>query len=238
MSIVLHQFAVQWDLPNPSPFCMKVETFLRLADLDYTVAPWTPFGAPLGKAPYIVLDGEAIPDSSTIVGRLLALPEVTLDDVHDPTALARVLPVQRMLEEHTYWGLIALRWLDDETWAVMRHVIGADIPAPIRRPVTAWLRRGVRKAAHAQGLARHPREEIHRRIRADLEAVALSIQGPFLLGEHPCSVDACVHAFLEGFAHPTGGSPFSDLFADGTPMRAYLTAMRERAWSDWDAFPS
>lgn len=233
MSLVLHQFDVRWDLPNPSPFCMKVETFLRLAALDYEVVPWSPTGAPLGKAPYVVLDGEVIPDSSRIVRVLLELPHVHLDEPHSADALARVLPVQRMLEEHTYWGLLSIRWLQNDVWATYRDVLGTVMPALVRRPAMAWLRRGVRQAAHAHGLARHPRDEILRRIRADLEAVALQIEGPFLLGEHPCHVDATVYAFVEPFAHPVGMDDLADLFAPGTPLRAYLEAMRTRAWDDW-----
>jgi len=33
--IKLYQFHPAWGLPNPSPFCMKVETYLRMAGLPY-----------------------------------------------------------------------------------------------------------------------------------------------------------------------------------------------------------
>ena len=35
--IKLYQFKPAWGLPNPSPFCMKVETYLRMAGLSYEV---------------------------------------------------------------------------------------------------------------------------------------------------------------------------------------------------------
>ena len=35
--IKLYQFKPAWGLPNPSPFCMKVETYLRMAGLSYGV---------------------------------------------------------------------------------------------------------------------------------------------------------------------------------------------------------
>lgn len=33
--IKLYQFSPAWGLPNPSPFCMKVETYLRMTGLPY-----------------------------------------------------------------------------------------------------------------------------------------------------------------------------------------------------------
>ena len=35
--IKLYQFNPAWGLPNPSPFCMKVETYLRMVGLPYEV---------------------------------------------------------------------------------------------------------------------------------------------------------------------------------------------------------
>lgn len=233
MEIELHQFTTPWDLPNPSPFCLKVETFLRLAELDYTVCPWTPLAAPLGKAPFLRLDGELVADSSTILETLLARTDGALDRHASAQQLAAVHAVVRMLEEHTYWGLLCLRWLDDEAWSTYRWVIGQAVPALVRRPMTAWMRRGVRRAAHAHGLGRHSKDEVLRRVHRDLDAVEAVLQHPFLLGEHPCSSDASVYAFLEALAHPLGTAALQDRFAPGTPLRAYLDVMRTRAWPAW-----
>ena len=54
MSIELYQFAPAFGLPNASPFCMKMETWLRMAGLPFTIpAPnFSHFGkAPKGKMP-------------------------------------------------------------------------------------------------------------------------------------------------------------------------------------------
>lgn len=41
-----------WNVPNMSPFCVKLETYLRMAKLPYQTAPGNPLQAPLGKIPY------------------------------------------------------------------------------------------------------------------------------------------------------------------------------------------
>ncbi|MCP4935364.1 MAG: hypothetical protein GY927_14470 [bacterium] len=54
----LHQFAPTWDLPNGSPFCMKIEAYQRLANIEYEMQLVTgPCKGSNGKAPWII-DGE------------------------------------------------------------------------------------------------------------------------------------------------------------------------------------
>ena len=72
--IELYQFPPMWGLPNFSPLCLKLETWLRMAKLPYQ-APKC--GIPLGKAPkhklpYIVDRGQSIGDSSLIIDYLKA----------------------------------------------------------------------------------------------------------------------------------------------------------------------
>jgi hypothetical protein len=56
--IKLHQFAPAFGLPNASPFCMKVETYLRMAGLPYErVNSGDVLRAPKGKLPVIDDDG-------------------------------------------------------------------------------------------------------------------------------------------------------------------------------------
>lgn len=45
--IKLYQFTPAWGLPNPGPFCLKLETWLRMADIPYELVS----GADVRKAP-------------------------------------------------------------------------------------------------------------------------------------------------------------------------------------------
>ena len=33
--VILHQPPAAWGLPNPSPFCAKLETYLRMAEIPF-----------------------------------------------------------------------------------------------------------------------------------------------------------------------------------------------------------
>lgn len=77
--IVLHQFPRARGIPNPSQFCVKIGTYLRLAKLPYRSEPAIPFEATLGKLPFIVDDGKKICDSRPIVEYLKTTYGDTLD---------------------------------------------------------------------------------------------------------------------------------------------------------------
>src|SRR5215467_2268822 len=69
--IKLYQFNPAWGLPNPSPFCMKVETYLRMVGLPYEVVNGAmPFKAPKKKLPYIEDGAQVVADSGFIVDYL------------------------------------------------------------------------------------------------------------------------------------------------------------------------
>lgn len=42
MPIRLHKFGEGWGLADPSPFCVKVENFLREAKIDFEAVPFDP----------------------------------------------------------------------------------------------------------------------------------------------------------------------------------------------------
>ncbi len=54
-------------IPNMSPFCVKLETFLKMAQLPYKTAAPHFKKAPTQKIPYIEIDGQLIGDSGLII---------------------------------------------------------------------------------------------------------------------------------------------------------------------------
>ena len=69
--ITLYQFSPVWGLPNTSPFCLKVETYLRMTEVPYEIKfVMDPRKSPKGKLPVIKMNGETIPDSELIIDYL------------------------------------------------------------------------------------------------------------------------------------------------------------------------
>ncbi|MFA5938415.1 MAG: glutathione S-transferase family protein [Sinimarinibacterium sp.] len=231
--ITLWQFKPALGLPNASPFCMKVEVFLRLAGLRYeTRNALLPTKGPLGKLPFVQIGDERIPDSSAIVEQLSARYGLTLDRGLDARTRAEARALTRMLEEHTYWGLIYARWIDPAHWDALVETFFGDLPKPMRGFVARLARRKVMRDARGQGLLLHGRDEIYRRGGQDIDALADYLgERPFFFGDAPCSHDASVYAFLANMWEATLETPLKPLVARHANLVAYCARMRAHCFA-------
>lgn len=195
--IILYQGPAGFGLANVSPFCLKLETYLRMTGIPYQ-AKAAEFGkAPKGKIPFIEEDGAFLGDSQFIIEHLKRKHGDTLDAKLSPEDLARGHLVRRTLEESLYWQIIYERWIADEGWRVYKPIFEAIFPPVVGKLIVPMIRRGVTKAARTQGLGRHRPEEILEMGKADVSALAAALgDKPYLLGEQPTSFDAAFYAFI------------------------------------------
>lgn len=199
MTLVLHQYGPAFGLPSASPFCIKLETYLRLSGLPYTTAPVDRGRSPTGKAPYIVQDGAMMCDSGLIIDHLERTNGHRVDGKLTLAERAQSLAFQRMLEEHFYWILVYARWLDPantaHTTGYISHVLGLrGVALKLLAPL---IRRGIGKALHAHGVGRHPPETIWQMGIADVQALSHWLgTRPWCFGDQPTVLDATIFAFI------------------------------------------
>ncbi len=220
--IVLHQFPPAFGLPSPSPFCMKLECFLKMSGLPYrSVALRDPACAPKGRGPFVEIAGERIGDSALIIAELERRYGVDLDRglTSAERALGHAMSV--MLEERTYFAILHDRWIDARNWPLVRDAYLSDLPPVVQDQVRA----GCRTRIAEQGLGAHTPEEMHQLAIADIDAVAgwLGDQ-PFLLGAGPTKADATVHAFVCSLL----ADAFTTPLKDATRRHANLVAYNQR----------
>src|SRR5262249_16651543 len=97
--IKLFQFPRMFGIPNLSPSCCKLETWLRITRVPYeVVATPDPRKAPKGKLPFIEDAGVPIADTSIIVDHLVKTRGVDPDAHLDASQRAISVLVQRTLE--------------------------------------------------------------------------------------------------------------------------------------------
>jgi len=201
--VVLWQMQPAWGLANPSPFCMKVETWLRMAKIPYVAkALLRPPKSRSKKIPYIERpDGTLLADSSVILETLGQERGVTLDDglSEDDRALGVLL--QRTFEEDLYFIALFERWAIGDNWEIVEPAYFAAVPWIIRRTVVPFVRRGVLASAYGQGVARLDDEQRHRKGEADLAAVSRILGDKLFFFERPSSYDAIAYAFLANIIH-------------------------------------
>ena len=100
--VILHQFPATPKIPNASPACMKLETYLRMTKIpcksDYRLTL-----SSKGKMPWIEYGGQKIADSNFCVRFLNKEFNVDLDEHLSAEEKATAHCIQTMLEENTYW---------------------------------------------------------------------------------------------------------------------------------------
>jgi glutathione S-transferase len=180
-----------------SPFCMKLECWLRMAGLEFDVAPADMRRAPKGKIPFVVLpDGTLIGDSQLVIEHLSKTHGIDLDAHLTDVQRATARVVRRTLEEAAYFVGVYGRWIDDEGWPHTRAAMGKIVPRPSAF-LLPLIRRRVRAASIAQGTGRHDRDQVYALGRADWDAIETLFQGPYFFGEKASSLDAVLYGFEE-----------------------------------------
>jgi glutathione S-transferase len=231
--IKLFQFPRLFGIPNLSPFCCKLETWLRIAGLPYEVVDTpNPRKGPKGKLPFIEEGGVRIPDTSRIIEHLAKTRGVDPDAHLDPGQRALALLVQRTLEEHYAFVLAYTHLVSDEG---MRHAGArfASLPALARPLVARLLRWNVKSILWKQGMLRHSPDEIVEAAVRDWQAVlAFKSAGPFFFGDRPSGTDAIVFGALAPTVLTPIETPIRDFLRAQPGCLAYAEAMLARFYPE------
>lgn len=195
--VTLVQFPLIWGR-NVSPFTLKLETWLKLADIPYSVRATTSLAkAPKGKLPYIEDGLLALGDSTLIIEHLKATRGIDPDAGLSDRERAEALALQRLFEDHFYFVMTYSRWLDPVGWEAVADGFFAGFPLPMRTVGRIVMRRRMRSMLAAHGLTRHSGAEIYAMGRDDLAAVADFLgDKPFFLGDSLTTLDAVAFGFL------------------------------------------
>jgi len=231
----LYQFDPALGLPNASPFCMKLETYLRMANVPFEIQPASLRAfrtAPKGKMPYIEDQGRTLADTTLIIDYLKANYGDPLDGWLDAPQRAVALAFQRLLEENLYWALVYTRWVEPAAWPQTRSAFFGALPLPLKWLVPPLARRGLIKQMLGHGMGRHSREEILGIGRRDITALADFLGDKrYFMGSQPCSLDATAYAFLANLICPSVDSALKQHALQYPQLAAYCDRMRQQYYA-------
>lgn len=230
----MHQLPGAWGLPSISPFCLKLDAYLRIVGVPFrTIVDATPFKGPKGKLPWIEHEGKMIGDSGFIIEyvrqRFGCDPERGLSASERGVARA----MRRLIEENLYWTMVYDRWMVDENWRSFRDVVLGGLPVPVRRIIGPIARRGVRRQLHGHGLGLHSRDEIYAIGRGDIQAVAdFLADKPYLMGEAATEIDAIAYGFLANIMRPPGDGPLKRQAVGRIDLVEYLSRIERQYFAE------
>lgn len=229
----LHKTGPAWDASDLSPFCAKLELYLRATGIDYRPMPADMRRAPKGKIPWVrFADGEVMGDSQLIMERLERERPPGLDARLTAEERAVGHAVRRMLEEGTYFVSVHTRWCRSRTWPTTRSVFLERLPLMLRAALPL-IRARVKSSIHAQGTGRHTVAEIDAMGVADLDALATLVgDGPFLFGASVTTFDCAVFGVLESVASFPGQSAIRDAYCARPALVRYRQRLRDGYFKD------
>jgi len=236
--IRLVQLRVAWGLPNVSPACMKLETWLRMTEIPYEIPPLDLVNAPKGKVPYIVEeDGTRMGDSTFIIEHLKAKTGKDPDAHLTPAERAIGTSFRRMMKENFYWVIVQARYKDEQNWKLYRQVASDlldGVPQEQRPMVMDMYKQRIEGQMYGHGMGRHAAKEVHALGIADLTAVSdLLADKPYLLGDRPTTVDATVYSHVANLVQTPVNCPVKDFGLSRKNLVDYLDRMESRYFPEF-----
>ena len=220
-----------WDrIGNMSPFCLKLEMWLRMTNTPYKSRKADFRKAPKGKIPWIEDDsrGVTMGDSGLIIDYLKSAYSVKIDDRLTPEQLALSVAIQRVIEEHMYFGAIVMRWGDDSSFGYVRAFFMKIMPPLIGGMIMKKIRKNVLSQAYRQGMGRHSRQDLESLLRADLDALVVFLgDKKFIHGDSPTTIDAILYGFMANLMWTPWDSAFKSYALTKLTLVSHLERMHE-----------
>ena len=108
--ITLYGFGKCFNVMDASPFVVKVELFMRMANIPYQVKYGAKYlkKSPKGKLPFINDDGIVVADSEAIISYLTDKYLITLDAELTAEQKAQAHLMTKSLDEGLYWCILMI----------------------------------------------------------------------------------------------------------------------------------
>lgn len=243
--VYLFQFSRTPVVPSLSPYCLKVETWLRLAGLKYeNVDHKMKFRSKKGLLPFVELNGEEIADSAVIIKELAQKFDKDLDAGLDNAQKNVSHAMISMIENHLFW--VVMWWRTKHPDNIIRgykvnlqHALGTRIPSGILNFFfkISYGRKGLKKVK-AHGIGVHKPEEIMEFGQNDLKVLSdMLADKPFFFGDEPTTLDVVAFANLAQiyFIEKDMQYQLQEFMQENCAnLVGLVNRMKERCFPDWE----
>merc|ERR1712002_750045 len=244
--VYLFQFQRSPVIPSISPFCLKLESWLKLHGIKYqNVDHKCKFRSKKGMLPFIELNGEEIADSNIVIDTLSkkfekSMPaELTQDQKNVQHAMIA------MVENHLHWTMVYWKSKDVDNILKgyklnLQSAIGSKAPASLLNFYFKYTfcRKGMKKV-RSNGMGAHTAEEIESFGKKDLQTLSEMLgDKEFFFGDEPAMLDLVVfsHVAQLVMVDKEYSCPLRDyLEADCKNLVGLVNRMKDRCWADhWE----
>ncbi|CAJ0931900.1 unnamed protein product, partial [Mesorhabditis belari] len=230
--VYLYQFPKTPYLPNPSPFCLKIETYLRANNLKYEVISSFTARSEKGKLPFIELNGEQVSDSQIIIWHLQKQFQVEDSLKGEQRGVARA--IDRMLDMSTVNCLNHERMVNKAHLTLARNVSGLPLPGFITNILAKRFAKGSQSNINKK-MDRLSGDELKEVLKRDVQALDdVLADKKFLFGDRMTVADCTTFGHLATAYYLPFRQPITDLLDEEHPrLKDYLNRIRAHYWQDW-----
>ncbi|MED7820065.1 MULTISPECIES: glutathione S-transferase family protein [unclassified Francisella] len=158
---------------SSSPFCLKLELYLKVMDIDYKNHFNLEFNkSPTGKMPYIETMGKKFADSNLIIKMLEQQNQVSIDSHLDPQQKTISTAFIRLCEDSLYWVGVYGRWADKNNTAWKKDFTESiNLPKAMANIIYPVAKRNVLRQLKAIGVVNLTNDEIYSKAEENLKAI-------------------------------------------------------------------
>ncbi|AEE26437.1 glutathione S-transferase family protein [Francisella hispaniensis] len=157
-----------------SPFCLKLELYLKATDLNYQNHFNLEFNkSPTGKMPYIETMGKKFADSNLIIAMLEKQYQLNLDQHLSSEQKAVAHAFIRLCEDSLYPVGVYSRWVDKDNYIWKKEFIESiGLPKAMANIVYPVAKRNILRQLKANGITNLTNNEIYSKAESDLQAIS------------------------------------------------------------------
>ncbi|KAI6172461.1 Failed axon connections-like protein [Aphelenchoides besseyi] len=238
-------------VPNLSPYCIKLETWLRFTKVNYKVSSGKKAvkfvknveDLPMnhrsheGTLPKIEYNGEEYADSAFIINELPKLLGIqSPDSILSAEQKAVALAFEKMIEDSLTLGSAKFRYEHMDNIMALFPAKFGFAQSLFNVFFKRMLSSKFNERLFAIGLGRHSREEILTIVNQEFDAVSLQLgKKMYLMGDTPTKVDASLFAVLALMLYmPFDMEPKMHILNNCSNLKVYADRIKDQFWPDWD----
>jgi len=239
--VYLYQFSRCPTIPSASPFCLKVENWLRMNGIQYeNVDHKMKYKSKKGQLPFVELNGKEIADSDIIIRELSQHFDKDLDFGLTEEQKNVSHAFESMLNNHTSWVVRWWRYNNpqeflDAAQLDIKRTLNSKLPNALLNIIfKIGFKKNVKQAI-GHGLGRHSTEEIYDFGKSDLKAISEYLADKeYFFGKEPHLLDCVAFAHLTQFLYIPFAGMKEWMETETSNLVALVDRMRQKYWSDWE----
>jgi len=228
--IKLYGFGPAFGLIDPSPFVTKIDLSLRHFGIEFeSIADQRMLPkAPKKKFPFIDDDGHIVADSVFILDYLKQKYAADTDQWLTPEQKAIAQLVSKSLDENLYWTIMYSRWLNEDTWPVIRKQFFDPLPFPLNKIIAKVARKSTIKQINGHGMGKHSNDEVNDIANRSLNSLSVLLgDKDYFFGKEISSLDITVFAMVSGLTLSSIDNELSRIAREHDNLVSFTKRMKE-----------